>query len=146
MALRPCFPDGAAAGEIACRTLVDASIPILFPPVFIDGIPYVDGGLSNNLPTEPFINKIDQVISIYVNPIKLFSPEEKPMEVMDRTLHLIHREMIRRSAAGCYLYIEPPELTKFGLFDIHKIEDMFEIGYRFTKKLLKTKQQGEVLS
>ena len=133
-------------GDIVEIITAASSIPILFPPIFIDGVPFVDGGLSNNLPVEPFIDQKEQVISIYVNPIKIFSPEEKPMEVMDRTLHLIHREMISRSAAGCYLYIEPPELTKFGLFDIHKIEDMFEIGYRFTKKLLKTKQQGEVLS
>ncbi len=127
-------------GDIVEIITAASSIPILFPPVFIDGIPFVDGGLSNNLPIEPFINKREEVISIYVNPIKLFRPEEKPMETADRTLHLIHREMIGRAATGCSLYIEPPELTAFGLFDIHKIPDIFEIGYRFTKELLKNKQ------
>ena len=133
-------------GDIVEIITAASSIPILFPPVFIDGIPFVDGGLSNNLPIEPFINKKEQVISIYVNPIKLFRPEEKPMETVDRTLHLIHREMIGRAAAGCSLYIEPPELTAFGLFDIHKIPDIFEIGYRFTKELLKNKQLAGTMS
>ena len=46
--------------HIFCKgNLVDAltassSVPGLFPPVFIDEVPYVDGGLSNNLPVEPF--------------------------------------------------------------------------------------------
>lgn len=127
-------------GDIIEIITAASSMPIIFPPVFIDGIPFVDGGLSNNLPFEPFISKKDEVISIYVNPIKLFSPDERAMEIVDRTLHLIHREMIGRAAAGSFLYIEPPELNGYGLFDIHKIPDIFEIGYRFTKELLKNKQ------
>ncbi len=127
-------------GDIVECITAASSIPILFPPVFIDGIPFVDGGLSNNLPIEPFINKKEEVISIYVNPLKLFSPEDKLMEIMDRTLHLIHREMIGRAAAGSSLFIEPAELHTFGLFDIRKIPDIFETGYRFTKELLKNKQ------
>ncbi|HEY4967423.1 MAG TPA: patatin-like phospholipase family protein [Puia sp.] len=127
-------------GDIVEIITAASSIPILFPPVFIEGIPFVDGGVSNNLPIEPFINKKDEVISIYVNPIKLFSPEEKPMELMDRTLHLIHREMTGRAAEGCFLYLEPSELKGFGLFDIPRIPDIFEVGYRYTKELLKDKK------
>lgn len=123
-------------GNIVDAIIAASSIPILFPPVFIDGIPYVDGGCSNNLPVEPFINKKNETISIYVNPIKPYNPKGTALELIDRTLHLMHREMIGRSASDCFLYIEPKELTKFGLFDINKIPDIFEIGYNYTKELL----------
>ena len=124
-------------GRIIDAIIAASSIPILFPPVFIDDIPFVDGGLSNNLPVEPFLHKMNEVISIYVNPISLFNPEETAVQLMDRTLHLIHREMIGRASAGSLLYIEPVELQKFGLFDIHKTPDIFEIGYSYTKELLR---------
>jgi NTE family protein len=124
-------------GDILDAIIAASSIPIIFPPVFIDDIPFVDGGLSNNLPTEPFINAKEHIVSIYVNPIKVFNPKETVMELADRTLHLIHREMIGRSSAGCFLYIEPKELDQYGIFDIHKIPDIFEIGYTYTKELLR---------
>ena len=123
-------------GDIIDAVIAASSIPVLFPPVFIDGIPFVDGGLSNNLPTEPFLNKKSEVVSVYVNPLKLFDPKETVMDIVDRTLHLIHREMIGRASSGCFLYIEPKGLNKFGLFDIHKIPDIFELGYSYTKELL----------
>ena len=44
--------------------------------------------------------------------------------------------MVNRSSAECYLNIEPKELDKFGLFDIHKLPDIFEVGYTYTKELL----------
>ena len=123
-------------GSIIDAIIAASSIPIIFPPVFIGDIPFVDGGLSNNLPIEPFINKKDEVITIYVNPISLFSPKETPMQIMDRSLHLIHREMVGRALSGCFLHVEPKELYKFGLFDIHKIPDIFETGYSYMNELL----------
>jgi NTE family protein len=117
------------------------SIPILFPPVFMDGIPYVDGGCSNNLPVEPFENMKNETVSIYVNPLNIFNPKETAFESMDRTLSIMQREIIGRAAADCFLYIEPKELFKYGLFDIHKIPEIFELGYTYTKELLKTSER-----
>lgn len=123
-------------GDIIDKIIAASSIPVLFPPVPIDNIPYVDGGLSNNLPVEPFSDKKNEIISIYANPIKAFNPKESTMEMLDRAVHLSFRKIVSHSSTGCYLYIEPEELSSFGLFDIHKLPAIFEIGYRFTKELL----------
>jgi NTE family protein len=110
---------------------------VIFPPVFIHGKPYVDGGLFNNLPIEPFHDKKNEIVSINVNPIKLFNADEGVFEMMDRAIHLSFREKVNQSSAGCYLFIEPKELNKYGLFDISKIPEIFDIGYNYTNKLLK---------
>lgn len=123
-------------GDMIDALVAACSIPGVFPPVFMDNIPYVDGGLCNNLPIEPFIDKKSEIVGIYVNPIKLFKPNETVIEVMDRALHLALHQMVNQSGTGCFLYIEPPELNKFGIFDFRKTEDIFEIGYNFTKELL----------
>src|SRR5690606_37111432 len=41
-------------GRIIDAISASCAIPALFPAIEVDSIPYVDGGLSNNLPVEPF--------------------------------------------------------------------------------------------
>ncbi|GBL35808.1 uncharacterized NTE family protein Mb1092c [Filimonas sp.] len=123
-------------GLLMDRIIASCSIPVLFPPIVIDGIPYVDGGISNNLPIEPFADRKEEVVSVYVNPLKPFKTDESVMEVMDRAVHLSFREQVNRSAAGCWLYIEPDNLHPFGLFDIQKLDEIFDSGYQFTKVFL----------
>lgn len=134
------FTDGTQHifnhGNIIDAIVASSSIPVVFPPVVIHGIPFVDGGLSNNLPIEPFLNKKKDVVCIHVNPVKSFKPGEGVYDIMDRAVHLSFREKINRSSDGCYLFIEPKGLDGYGLFDIHKIREIVDTGYDFTKKLL----------
>ena len=134
------FADGSQHifnhGNIIDAIIASSSIPVVFPPVIIRGMPYVDGGLSNILPIEPFSDNKKDVVCIYVNPINSFSPGAGVFDIMDRAIHLSFREKVNRSADGCFLFIEPKELDGYGLFDIQKIQEIFDIGYGFTKKLL----------
>lgn len=124
-------------GNIIDALIASCSVPVLFPPVVINGTPYVDGGLSNNLPVDPFNNRKQDVISVHVNPLKKqFNSKEKFIETIDRTLSLSFKEMVGRSSEGCFLFVEPAGLNKFSLFDTHRLPDIFETGYQFTKELL----------
>ncbi|HRD51327.1 MAG TPA: patatin-like phospholipase family protein, partial [Flavobacteriales bacterium] len=58
-----------SSGELIPALLAASAVPVIFPAVEIDGRPYVDGGLSNNLPVEPFNDRRAQVIAVYVNPL-----------------------------------------------------------------------------
>jgi NTE family protein len=135
------FTDGSQhifnSGNIIDAIIASSSIPVLFPPVLIHGFPFVDGGLSNNLPIEPFSDHKKDIVCIHVNPIKPFKRGESVYKVMDRAIHLSFREKVNRSSEGCFLFIEPKELEGYGLFDIERIREIFDIGYDFTKKLLK---------
>ncbi len=123
-------------GELVNAVIAASSIPVLFPPVLINGIPYLDGGLSNNLPVEPFSDRKKDVVCVYVNPIKPFKSDEGSFEVLDRSIHLSFRPIVRKSSEGCYLYIEPENLYNYGLFDIHKLSEIFDVGYNSTKSIL----------
>jgi len=134
------FTDGSqyifSRGNMINAIIASSSIPVVFPPIVIHGMPFVDGGLSNNLPVEPFSDNKKDIVCIHVNPIKSFKRGESVFNVMDRAIHLSFREKVNRSSVGCFLFIEPKELEGYGLFDIHKIREIFDIGYDFTKKLL----------
>lgn len=127
-------------GDVMEPVMASSSIPAVFPPTFINGIPYVDGGLSNNLPTEPLADKIADMICVYLNPVKLLDPRKETMaEIIDRAVHLSFRPTVDRVSAGCYMYVEPPELANYGLFDIRKVAEIMDVGYRYTKEYLKNR-------
>ena len=116
--------------------LAASAVPVLFPPVAIGQGRYVDGGLSNNLPIEPFNDQRSEVIAVYVNPLAPLNARLNFRETIDRTVHLSFREVVARSSEGCRLYIEPPELAAFGILDLHRAERIRAIGRAHARKVL----------
>lgn len=125
-----------SSGELIPTLLAASAVPVIFPPVTIEGTPYVDGGLSNNLPIEPFEGKRDEVVAVYVNPLPHYDPRRSLRRTLDRTFHLSFRELVLRSAKGCHLYIEPKELSDYGMFDLSRAAEIQRIGYEYTRALL----------
>lgn len=124
-------------GDLVPALLAASAIPVVFPAVPIDGVFHVDGGLSNNLPVEPFADRRSEVIAVYVNPLPPFRPGRRSViATLDRVWHLNFREMVTRSAQGCHLFIEPPELARFGLFDVRRMAEIEQVGYDHTRALL----------
>jgi len=128
-----------SSGELVPPLLAAAAVPLIFPPVMIDGTPYADGGLSNNLPIEPFDERRAEVIAVYVNPLPHYTGQRTLRRTLDRTFHLSFREMVARSAKGCRLFVEPSGLTEFGMFDLSRAAVIQRIGYEHTKAILAKK-------
>ncbi|MBZ0207662.1 MAG: patatin-like phospholipase family protein [Flavobacteriales bacterium] len=126
-----------STGELLPALMASCAIPLIFPPVKVNGIFHVDGGMSNNLPVEPFLKEKDRVIAVHVNPLPVFVPGKRSvMRTMDRIWHLNFREMVMRSAQGCHLFVEPPELSRFNMFELGKMEVIERIGHAWTRTLL----------
>jgi NTE family protein len=124
-------------GELVPALLASCAIPLIFPPVQVNGVHYVDGGISNNLPVEPFLAIMDQVVAVHLNSLPTFVQGRQGMlRTMDRVWHLIFREMVMRSATGCRLLIEPTELSRFNMFELSKMDEVEAIGYSWTKQIL----------
>ncbi len=123
-------------GPLIPALMASSAVPMVFPPVRIDGVHYVDGGLSNNLPMEPFIAHKNEAIAVYVNPLAPFGEGRLGrFGMMDRVWHLNFREMVTRSAVGCHWYIEPPALSGIGMFDLRKLEAAERIGHAYAMAL-----------
>ncbi len=126
-----------SSGELIPALMASCAIPLVFPPVQVEGRYYVDGGISNNLPVEPFLAQKDQVVCVHVNPLPPFVPGRRGMlRTLDRVWHLNFREMVMRSAKGCLLLVEPPGLSKYNLLDVGKMGVMEEIGYAWAAGML----------
>lgn len=125
-----------SSGDLVQPLLAASAVPMIFHAVEIDGVPYVDGGLSNNLPIEPFNDRRVEVIAVYVNPLSPLDGRLGFWDTFDRTVHLGFREMVARSAEGCRLLIEPSDLAAFSAFSVHDADLIRAIGYGHAKEVL----------
>lgn len=124
-------------GSIVDKVIASSSIPVIFKPQRINNIPYVDGGLLNNLPLAPIREKCKNLIGVNVNPL-----ENKPKingisNVAMRSIQIsiansaIHKE-------GLFdIFIEPKTLSDYGYFNVKKGKEIFDIGYDAAVKVLK---------
>ncbi|MFA6924512.1 MAG: patatin-like phospholipase family protein [Bacteroidales bacterium] len=125
-------------GELIRSIIASSSIPILFQPVIIDNITYVDGGVLNNLPVQPIKDCCETIIGVHLNPTGYKNDFRRLRNIAERCFHLSIEKTVKNiSKNKCDIYIEPEYLGKFGLLDMKKSEQLFEIGYNTTKKTLK---------
>ncbi|ACN98846.1 patatin [Sulfurihydrogenibium azorense Az-Fu1] len=130
--------DFFSEGDLIKIIKASCSIPVMFKPVKIGEYYYVDGGIMNNLPVEPLLDKTQYIIGSEVNP---FLPEEKDfsnvISIGIRSFYLAVRSNIESRKNYCNLFIQPPDLVKIPLFATWKSKEAIDIGYNYTKNLLK---------
>lgn len=126
-----------SSGELLQPVIASASIPVLFQPVIIDKIYYVDGGVLDNLPLAPIENLCQTLIGSFVNPVGHVDKISGLINIAERTFMLSMSKEIREKSRKFDLFIAPPELIKYNLLDPEKASDLFTIGYDATKNKLK---------
>ncbi len=127
-------------GDLIQAIKASSSIPIVFPPVEIDGQQYLDGGLLNNFPVEPIKDSCETIIGINVNPLGPENNVKGLKKIAIRSFHLTMRNHAESRKYMCDIYIEPEELQHFGILDMSSAREIFEMGYKKTKEVLKKRQ------
>jgi NTE family protein len=124
-------------GELINPVIASASIPVLFQPVIIDNIYYVDGGVLDNLPVKPIEKKCQILIGSFVNPVGYMEKISGLINIAERTFMLSMSKEIIEKSRKFDLFIAPPELRNFKILDPEKADEVFAIGYKTTKEILK---------
>jgi NTE family protein len=130
--------DYFTQGELIRPLIASCSIPLLFEPVTIEGDQLVDGGFLNNLPVEPFLEDDVTLIGVHVNPWRNGMHADSLFQVMERLVELGAWQTVKSRKRYCDLFIEPPGMSAFGLFDENRLDELFEIGYRYTRSKLES--------
>lgn len=129
-------------GNLIDAILASSSIPVLFKPYKMNGIDYIDGGFTDNLPLKPIKNLCKEIIGVHVNPVGI---DEKPrgiIHIATRSFHTSIAINASRKKNSFKYYIEPQELQNFGYLDISEATKIYKIGYRETKKELAIKSES----
>ena len=125
------------SGEIMPRMLASFSIPIIFPPVEIDGVHYVDGGVLRNMPAWALRDKCRTLIGINVSPLRKKDKYSSIIEVAYRTYNLMAKANQAQDMEMCDLSVQTPEIADYAVFDLSQIKELVVSGYMHTRKALK---------
>lgn len=129
--------DFFSSGKLLDKILASSAIPVLFDPIKINDSFYADGGVINNLPIEPLEKICEMIIGINVNPIGEDNNCTNILKISARAFHLSFASQIRTKSKKFDLFIEPSKLNQFSIVDIKKGKEIFDIGYKTTKRMLK---------
>ncbi len=124
-------------GALVDPVIASASIPVLFQPVIINKISYVDGGVLDNLPIRPIQNKCRILIGSFVNPVGFIEKISGLISIAERTFMLSMTKEIVEKSKKFNLFVAPLELRNYKILDPEKAGELFTIGYKATKEKLK---------
>ncbi len=125
------------SGDLVQAVMASSSIPVVFPPVIIDGNQYMDGGLINNFPVEPLLGKCKKIIGINVNPVGKENNIKGLKTIAIRSFHLSMRNHADLRKDKCDIFIEPEKLEDFGILDLSDAKEIYKIGYYKAVEVLK---------
>ena len=133
-------------GELLAPVIASASIPVLFKPVIINSIHYVDGGVLDNLPIRPIENKCRFIIGSFVNPTGYEENISGLISIAERTFLLSMSKEVLEKSKRFDLLIAAPELRNYKILDPETSEEVFRVGYEATKEKLKGLDIKELLT
>ncbi len=129
-------PVAFSKGEIGPRMIASCSIPIVFKPVEIDGVKYVDGGVLRNHPAWILRDKCDMLIGVNVSPLKSKPRYKSIFDVALRTYNLMAKANQAQDMGLCDISVQTPEIADVAVFDLKNIKKVFLSGYIQTRNAL----------
>jgi NTE family protein len=133
-------------GELITALIASSSIPVLFKPVIINKTYYVDGGVLDNLPIKPIQNKCSLLLGSFVNPVGYEESISGLITIAMRVFMLDQTKEMLEKKKYFDLLIAPAELTKFGILEVEKADEIFEMGYKQTKEKLRDPEVQKYLA
>ncbi|WP_025007185.1 patatin-like phospholipase family protein [Marinilabilia salmonicolor] len=124
-------------GPLIDFVLASCSVPVIILPQVIDGVTYIDGGLFDNLPAQSIKDKCQTLIGVHVNYNGPMKDIEGMKDIAQRAFSLGIEQNVVESRKLCDFVIEPEEMKGFTFFDFDRIDDLVEVGYKATLKLIK---------
>lgn len=124
-AVPACFTKGPLGRcvEASC------SIPIVFAPVEIGGVHYVDGGVMRNLPAWTIRERCQTLIGINCSPMVSAHYKDSTIDMALRTFHIMARSNQNMDMQLCDLVIRTPELQNYQVFNLKDINKAYLSGY-----------------
>src|SRR5215471_10980477 len=120
-------------GSLASAMRATMSLPLIFPPVELDGRVLVDGGTMNNVPAD-VVRRMgaDVVIAVNVGDLSTQMKVSRSMlGLVGNTLDAMMRASTRTGMASADLVVNVPLVEKgYGSLDWRRAPELVEEGYR----------------
>ncbi len=116
-------------GKLAPRLVASCSIPIVFKPMVINGVHYIDGGVFQNLPVPAIRPLCEKVIAFSVRRLEEEPYKNTLLHTATRAYSMMFMSNILADSKLADTYIEL-DTSGCGVYDIACITELFFRGYR----------------
>ncbi|MDE6078912.1 MAG: patatin-like phospholipase family protein [Duncaniella sp.] len=123
-------------GDLVECIAASCSIPIIFKPVRIDGVTYVDGGVVANLPAWALREHCKYVIGINCSPLPKRGTPTSIIDIAQRTYDILVKTNSVAQMEMCDLAVSIDDIAKYQVFNLKEIERVYHSGYQATMKAL----------
>ncbi len=120
--------------------VASCSVPIVFNPVIIDDVPYVDGGLLRNYPVSVIRDLCKFVIGVNVSLMSEIHEKINIRKVAERTFSIMSNYNSMYDKFLSDITIDVEGLQDYTMFDLRNIDKIKELGYLSAVDALGTKQ------
>jgi NTE family protein len=127
-------------GELIKPLMASSCIPGMFDPMEINHVFYVDGGVLNNLPVEPLEGICDAIIGVNCNHLPVEHNIKNIKALIERTVIMSMNYNAYSRKNSCDYFIEPQGLARYGVLDIKKAKEIFEVGYQTAMEFIAENQ------
>lgn len=124
-----------SSGDLSQALMASSCIPVIFQPIHYNNNLYVDGGVLDNFPIAPLLDQCHKIIGISVNSVKKEVDEIHMNNIADRAIHLAIGASLSDKIEKCDLFIEPPDMSRFSIFDLNKTDQIFNYGYEYGRSI-----------
>ncbi|MCM1164184.1 MAG: patatin-like phospholipase family protein [Muribaculaceae bacterium] len=129
-------PVAFTEGDIADCVSASCSIPIIFKPVKIKGVTYVDGGVTANLPAWALRDKCKYLIGINCSPVPRRNRPTSIIDIAQRTYDLLVKTNAVPQMELCDLAISINDIANYKVFNLREIKRVYQLGYDDTMRTL----------
>ncbi|WP_165042469.1 patatin-like phospholipase family protein [Dysgonomonas sp. ZJ709] len=130
------------SGPLIPAVVASCSVPIIFRPVEIDEHYYVDGGLFKNFPVSTIRRECIKIIGVNVSPIRVMEYKNSLKYVAERSFHYMSGSNTLLDRNLCDYLIESTDLSKYSMFDLEHVEDIYQSGYDLVVDMFKEKKES----
>lgn len=117
------------SGDVALSVMASTCVPGIFTPVEIDGRMLVDGGLMENVPISPLVNRgMDAIIGVDLNAGRKYKKPEDLIDVVLNAIDITIDNATRMQTQKADLVIAP-KLSAYNRTDRGHIPDLIKEGY-----------------
>ncbi|MDH6356301.1 patatin-like phospholipase family protein [Parabacteroides sp. PF5-9] len=117
------------SGPIAEAVMASCSVPIIFSPMEINGIHYVDGGLFRNFPVTNIRKECEKVVGVNVSPLISMKYKQTIRYIAERSYHYMFRANTIEDRLLCDILIETELVGSYKMFDLENVDQIAQIGY-----------------
>lgn len=129
-------PEHFTTGSLAERIAASCCMPVLFSPVQIDGINYIDGGVFMNFPVSLIRRECEKVIGVNVSPLVATEYKKNIVSIAMRSFQFMFKANTIGERLKCDLLIEPNNLEEYSNTELERAEEIFEHGYDTAYEIL----------